>query len=152
MKLLRVPITRLKANKTFILIRRSKFMEITKINGEEIKIGKTSITVKGDNSKTIGVIRSCTIINNSLAPRILFEISRKLKEKNINLMSLYNRLVVVDENYYFLYNLRKNDFVEKYAIKNPEIFQADINKVKEQDELANSCARSGMIQIIKCRY
>lgn len=25
-------------------------MEITKINGEEIKIGKTSITVKGDRS------------------------------------------------------------------------------------------------------
>ena len=127
-------------------------MEITKINGEEIKIGKTSITVKGDNSKTIGVIRNCTIINNSLAPRILFEISRKLKEKNINLMSLYNRLVVVDENYYFLYNLRKNDFVEKYAIKNPEIFQADINKVKEQDELANSFIKSGIIQIVKCRY
>lgn len=127
-------------------------MEITKINGEEIKIGKTSITVKGDNSKTIGVIRSCTIINNSLAPRILFETSRKLKEKNINLMSLYNRLIAVDGNYYFLYNLRKNDFVEKYASKNPEIFQADINKAKEQDELANLCARSGMIQIIKCRY
>lgn len=127
-------------------------MEITKINGEEIKIGKTSITVKGDNSKTIGVIRSCTIINNSLAPRILFEASRKLKEKNINLMSLYNRLIAVDGNYYFLYNLRKNDFVEKYASKNPEIFQADINKAKEQDELANLCARSGMIQIIKCRY
>lgn len=82
-------------------------MEITKINGEEIKIGKTSIIVKGDNSKTIGVIRSCTIINNSLAPRILFEISRKL---------------------------------------------AEINKVKEQDELANSCVRSGIIQIVKCRY
>lgn len=127
-------------------------MEITKINGEEIKIGKTSITVKGDNSKTIGVIRNCTIINNSLAPRILFEISRKFKEKNINLMSLYNRLVAVDGNYYFLYNLRKNDFVEKYAIKNPEIFQADINKVKEQDELANSCVKSGIIQIVKCRY
>lgn len=127
-------------------------MEITKINGEEIKIGKTSITIKGDNSKTIGVIRNCTIINNSLAPRILFEISRKLKEKNINLMSLYNRLVAVDGNYYFLYNLRKNDFVEKYAIKNPEIFQADINKVKEQDELANLCVKSGIIQIVKCRY
>lgn len=28
-------------------------MEITKINGEEIKIGKTSITVKGNNSKII---------------------------------------------------------------------------------------------------
>jgi len=127
-------------------------MEITKINGEEIKIGKTSITIKGDNSKTIGVIRNCTIINNSLAPRILFEISRKLKEKNINLMSLYNRLVTVDGNYYFLYNLRKNDFVEKYAIKNPEIFQADINKVKEQDELADLCIKSGIIQIVKCRY
>lgn len=127
-------------------------MEITKINGEEIKIGKTSITVKGDNSKTIGVIRNCTIINNSLAPRILFEISRKFKEKNINLMSLYNRLVAVDGNYYFLYNLRKNDFVEKYAIKNPEIFKADINKVKEQDELADLCIKSGIIQIVKCRY
>lgn len=127
-------------------------MEITKINVEEIKIGKTSITIKGDNGKTIGVIRNCTIVNNSLAPRILFEISHKLKEKNINLMSLYNRLVAIDGNYYFLYNLRKNDFVEKYASKNPEIFQAEINKVKEQDELANLCVRSGIIQIIKCRY
>lgn len=45
-----------------------------------------------------------------------------------------------------------NDFVEKYASKNPEIFQAEINKVKEQDELANSCVRSGIIQIVKCRY
>lgn len=47
---------------------------------------------------------------------------------------------------------KQNDFVEKYAIKNPEIFQAEINKVKEQDELANLCVRSGIIQIVKCRY
>lgn len=127
-------------------------MEITKINGEEIKIGKTSITVKGDNSKTIGVIRNCTVINNLLPPRTLFEVAYKLRKKNIKVMDFYNRLVVVDGNYYFLYNLRKNDFVEKYAIKNPEIFQADINKVKKQDELADLCVKSGIIQIIKCRY
>lgn len=127
-------------------------MEITKINGEEIKIGKTSITVRGDNGKTKGVIRNCIVINNSLPPRILFDISRIFRRRNINLMSLYNRLVAVEGNYYFLYNLRKNDFVEKYASKNPEIFQADIEKVREQDELADLCVRSGMIQIIKCRY
>lgn len=127
-------------------------MEITKINGEEIKIGKTSITIKGDNGKTKGVIKNCTVINNLLPPRTLFEVAYKLRKKNIKVMDFYNRLVAVDGNYYFLYNLRKNDFVEKYAIKNPEIFQADINKVKEQDELANLCVKSGIIQIVKCRY
>ena len=127
-------------------------MEITKINGEEIKIGKTSITVRGDNGKTKGVIRNCIVINNSLAPRILFDISHKFRQKNINLMSLYNRLVAVEGNYYFLYNLRKNDFVEKYASKNPEIFQADIKRVEEQDKLADLCVKSRIIQIIKCRY
>lgn len=127
-------------------------MEITKINGEEIKIGKTSITVKGDNGKTKGVIKNCNVINNLLPPRTLFEVAYKLRKKNIKVMDFYNRLVAVDGNYYFLYNLRKNDFVEKYAIKNPEIFQAEINKVKEQDELANLCVRSGIIQIVKCRY
>lgn len=127
-------------------------MEITKINGEEIKIGKTSITVKGDNGKTKGVIKNCNVINNLLPPRTLFEVAYKLRKKNIKVMDFYNRLVAVDGNYYFLYNLRKNDFVEKYAIKNPEIFQAEINKVKEQDELANLCVRSGIIQVIKCRY
>ena len=127
-------------------------MEITKINGEEIKIGKTSITVKSDNGKTKGDIKNCTVINNLLPPRTLFEVAYKLRKKNIKVMDFYNRLVAVDGNYYFLYNLRKNDFVEKYAIKNPEIFQADINKVKEQDELANLCVKSGIIQIVKCRY
>ena len=127
-------------------------MEITKINGEEIKIGKTSITVKGDNGKTKGVIKNCNVINNLLPPRTLFEVAYKLRKKNIKVMDFYNRLVAVDGNYFFLYNLRKNDFVEKYAIKNPEIFQAEINKVKEQDELANLCVRSGIIQVIKCRY
>lgn len=127
-------------------------MEITKINGEEIKIGKTSITVKGDNGKTKGVIKNCNVINNLLPPRTIFEVAYKLRKKNIKVMDFYNRLVAVDGNYYFLYNLRKNDFVEKYASKNPEIFQAEINKVKEQDELANSCVRSGIIQIVKCRY
>lgn len=127
-------------------------MEITKINGEEIKIGKTSITVKGDNGKTKGVIKNCNVINNLLPPRTLFEVAYKLRKKNIKVMDFYNRLVAVDGNYYFLYNLRKNDFVEKYAIKNPEIFQAEINKVKEQDELADLCIRSGIIQIVKCRY
>lgn len=127
-------------------------MEITKINGEEIKIGKTSITVKGDNGKTKGVIKNCNVINNLLPPRTLFEVAYKLRKKNIKVMDFYNRLVAVDGNYYFLYNLRKNDFVEKYAIKNPEIFQVEINKVKEQDELANLCVRSGIIQVIKCRY
>ena len=67
-------------------------------------------------------------------------------------MSLYNRLVAVEGNYYFLYNLRKNDFVEKYASKNPEIFQADIKGVEEQDKLADLCVKSEIIQIIKCRY
>lgn len=127
-------------------------MEITKINGEEIKIGKTSITVRGDNGKTKGVIRNCIVINNSLPPRILFDISRIFRRRNINLMSLYNRLVAVEGNYYFLYNLRKNDFVEKYASKNPEIFQADIKGVEEQDKLADLCVKSEIIQIIKCRY
>lgn len=127
-------------------------MEITKINGEEIKIGKTSITIKNDNGKTKGVIRNCIVINNSLPPRILFDMSRIFRRRNINLMSLYNRLVAVEGNYYFLYNLRKNDFVKKYASKNPEIFQADIKGVEEQDKLADLCVRSGMIQIIKCRY
>lgn len=127
-------------------------MEITKINGEEIKIGKTSITVRGDNGKTKGVVRNCIVINNSLAPRILFDISHKFRQKNINLMSLYNRLVAVEDNYYFLYNFRKNDFVEKYASKNPEIFQADIKRVEEQDKLTDLCVKSGIIQIIKCRY
>jgi hypothetical protein len=127
-------------------------MEITKINGEEIKIGKTSITVKGDNGKTKGVIKNCNVINNLLPPRTLFEVAYKLRKKNIKVMDFYNRLVAVDGNYYFLYNLRKNDFVEKYAIKNPEIFQAEINKVKEQDELADLCIKSGIIQIVKCRY
>ena len=127
-------------------------MEITKINGEEIKIGKTSITVKGDNGKTKGVIKNCNVINNLLPPRTLFEVAYKLRKKNIKVMDFYNRLVAVDGNDYFLYNLTKNDFVEKYAIKNPEIFQAEINKVKEQDELANLCVRSGIIQIVKCRF
>lgn len=127
-------------------------MEITKINGEEIKIGKTSITVKDDNGKTKGVIKNCNVINNLLPPRTLFEVAYKLRKKNIKVMDFYNRLVAVDGNYYFLYNLRKNDFVEKYAIKNPEIFQAEINKVKEQDELADLCIKSGIIQIVKCRY
>ena len=95
-------------------------MEITKINGEEIKIGKTSITVKGDNGKTKGVIKNCNVINNLLPPRTLFEVAYKLRKKNIKVMDFYNRLVAVDGNYYFLYNLRKNDFVEKYAIKNPD--------------------------------
>ena len=127
-------------------------MEITKINGEEIKIGKTSITIKGDNGKTKGVIKNCTVINNLLPPRTLFEVAYELRKKNIKVMDFYNRLVAVDGNYYFLYNLRKNDFVEKYASKNPEIFQAEINKVKKQDELADLCVKSGMIQIVKCRY
>jgi hypothetical protein len=52
-------------------------MEITKINGEEIKIGKTSITVKSDNGKTKGVIKNCTVINNLLPPRTLFEVAYK---------------------------------------------------------------------------
>ena len=127
-------------------------MEITKINGEEIKIGKTSITIKGDNGKTKGVIKNCTVINNLLPPRTLFEVAYELRKKNIKVMDFYNRLVAVDGNYYFLYNLRKNDFVEKYTTKNPEIFQAEINKVKKQDELADLCVKSGMIQIVKCRY
>ena len=127
-------------------------MEITKINGEEIKIGKTSITIKGDNGKTKGVIKNCTVINNLLPPRTLFEVAYELRKKNIKVMDFYNRLVAVDGNYYFLYNLRKNDFVEKYASKNPEIFQAEINKVKKQDELADLCIKSGIIQIVKCRY
>lgn len=51
-------------------------MKITELNGQHAKISKSSITVKGNDGKTIGVITHCY----ELAPRDASEIWSKVRK------------------------------------------------------------------------
>lgn len=62
-------------------------MKITDIKGQRIHLGKTSITVKGDDGKTVGVVTNCLIFSNQ-PPRMTlmvhekFHLPPKRDEKN----------------------------------------------------------------------
>lgn len=124
-------------------------MEIKAINGDYIKIGKTSITVKKqeDITKTRGICTNCTIITKGCSPRLTMELHQKLSKYNLRI--IFDKMVLNNGDLFYLYDLSLEDFVlqnQKYI----ENFSKELKHIEDEKILCEQLIKAGII-IIKCR-
>ena len=124
-------------------------MDIKTINGDYIKLGKTSITVKKqeDISKTKGVITNCTIITKNCSPRTTLEIHQKLSKYNLRI--IFDKMVLNNGDLYYLYDLSLEDFIEQNQ-KYIQNFGNEIKHIEDEKILCEQMEKAGVV-VIKCR-
>ncbi len=124
-------------------------MNVKEINGEYIKIGKTSITVKKqeDISKTKGVITNCTIIAKNCSPRTTLELHQKLSKYNLRIV--FDKMVLNNGDLFYLYDLSLEDFVKQNQ-KHIEHFSKELKHIEDEKILCEQMVKAGVV-VIKCR-
>lgn len=123
-------------------------MDIKTINGDYIKIGKTSITVKKEDiPKTKGVITNCTIIAKGCSPRVTMELHQKLSKYNLRIV--FDKMVLVGGVLYYLYDLSLEDFVNQ-NLKYIENFGNELKHIEDEKILCEDMVKAG-VTIVKCR-
>src|SRR5574344_728599 len=124
-------------------------MDIKTINGDYIKLGKTSIIVKKqeDISKTKGVITNCTIVTKNCSPRTTLEIHQKLSKYNLRI--IFDKMVLNNGDLFYLYDLSLEDFISQNQ-KYIEHFKNETIHIEEEQKLCEDMGKAGVI-IIKCR-
>ena len=124
-------------------------MNVKEINGEYIKIGKTSITVKKqeDIRKTKGVITNCTIITKNCSPRLTLELHQKLSKYNLRI--IFDKMILNNGDLFYLYDLSLEDFINQNQ-KYIENFGNEIKHIEDEKILCQKLEQAG-VSIIKCK-
>lgn len=92
--------------------------EIKDCIGKNVKISKSSITIKGDNNKTCGVVRNITSLYN-MQPNKQMDIIARWKKMCLNreyLMQIgLDNIIIKDNNIYVFRKLQTIQHYEKYG-------------------------------------
>lgn len=89
-------------------------MKISDIVNTSIKISVHSITVKGENGKTAGVVRD-VVPYTELRTNEQMKYWRKLREYSMLTPECLKRLIMHDGELYYLHNLKPLEFYETYC-------------------------------------
>lgn len=117
-------------------------MIITDIHGENIKIGKSSITVKDSNGKTKGVITNCKAFS-AMSPTDKMQ----LKKSGIPLDESRN-CIIQNGDIYYLLDLRLENWIKQQ--KYPETFTRELAITAERRRAAGEIMKNKGITIIEC--
>lgn len=114
--------------------------------GKEIKIGKTSITIKGENGKTCGVVRDIKKFIDLQANKQIdyFKLLRKSGvwgNKKIDI----NNVIINDETIYIFRNLKEKQHYKKYGYIDAE----EKERIEKTNNIYNSLSEYG-IKVIEC--
>lgn len=107
-------------------------MKMQDLENQKIKIGKTSVTVIGDNGKTAGIVRNVKTWA-TMQPRDTFDVWKRIK--SIFASGKADRLVLDGNDLYYVYNTRSENLI-KYKPAFADLLQGSINKEKEVERLA----------------
>lgn len=113
---------------------------------EEIKIGKTSITIKNkETGKTKGIVRNITKFKD-IQPNKQIDYFKRLKELNLwrNRIVNMNNVLIQDGEIIVFRNMRSSDFYKQYG------FVDNTEKEKHEKENAFYEELSKKIQVIHC--
>jgi hypothetical protein len=116
-------------------------MIITDIHGENVKIGKSSITVKGDNGKTKGIVTNCKAFS-AMSPADKMQ----LRKAGISLDESRN-CIIQNGNIYYLHNTHFENWIKQQ--KHPEIFARELATVERLRNTAEAMHNKG-ITVIEC--
>lgn len=115
---------------------------------KQIKIGKTSITIKDDRGKTCGIVKDIRLFNDIPLNKQsdYFRILKKLGVwGNRNFKS--NECVIDDETIYIFRNLKTDEFVEKFGF----ISEGEEKYYNERVTMYNNIINSNEnIEVIEC--
>ena len=122
--------------------------EIKDCKNKQIKIGKTSITIKDDKGKTCGIVKNIRLFNDIQANKQIdyFHILKKLGVwGNRNFKS--NECIVDNGTIYIFRNLKTDEFVEKYGF----FSDSEEKHYKEREVMYNNISNSNEnIEVIEC--
>lgn len=104
-------------------------MNIKELQGKEIKISKNSITAKGENGKTCGIVRNVSKLMD-LPPRKVFEFAKKIDNNFRSEVCICEDEIVVFNNLSTLVNLARL----------PELYAEQEKKMIERKEKAEKFA------------
>lgn len=116
-----------------------------------VKLNRTSITVKDESGKTVGVITNCKT-KASLSPREAFSVLGELKAKGLThneAMEIISDIAVKDDEIYYFWNQSLNHFVEQYG--NMEGFETEKSHLTIQKERVAKL-ESLHIPVIRCFF
>lgn len=115
-------------------------MEITKIEGKHVKIGKTSITVKSpETGKTCGVVRNICKFSDLQTNR-MSNYFKKLRDAGVwgsRIDGLLDCVIVVGNQLYFLHNLNPINAYNKYFVGH-EGFESEKNQHEKRLRIAEN--------------
>lgn len=122
--------------------------EIKDCIGKNVRIGKTSITIKSDNGKTCGVVQDILKFKNIQANNQInyFHMLKKVGawgNKNFDI----NTCIVKDGKMYVFRNMKTIQFHEKYGYFSEDEKQ----KAEEQEAIYNALIAAG-IEVIECVF
>lgn len=122
-------------------------MEILECRGRKVKISRGSITVKGDNGKTCGVVRNIISLYN-IQPNRQFRFYDELRHKGLNSMKIgLDNIIIKDDTLYFFRNISRKLFYEKYGC-----FSEDEKRSAEEQEILYKQITEAGYNVIECIY
>lgn len=122
-------------------------MKMENLIGKTVKICPHSITVKGDNGKTAGVVRDTCVWKN-LPNRTTFEYFKKIKEAGIWGTNLLENLVFCDNKMYFLHDIGALERYEKYFGDRPEKWPNETKRYNERKKIVEKA--NAIFTVIPC--
>lgn len=118
-------------------------MDIEMLKGKRVKICPRSITCKDVNGKTCGVVNDvCSFLN--LPARYQFDLCRKFNRHTVNIHNVYVRN---NKELFYLLDLRKIEFYERY-IQGHDSFETDDNNYHNMIQGAKEAEKS--MKVIPC--
>ena len=120
--------------------------EIKDCTGKNVKISKSSITIKSEDGKTCGVVRN-TISLYNLQPNRQIEYCQKLRKLGLHGKISIKNCIIKDNIMYVFRNIKSKLFHEEHGYFSEEEKQ----KAQETEILYNLIKAAG-IEVIDCIY
>lgn len=125
-------------------------MKISEIENKTVKIGATSLAVKDDKGKLLGIVRDA-LRWKELSARTALPLFKKLGESGIWGTECINNVVFCDGELYYLHDLRKDQayYKLKEALDDCEYLENDTKHFRNRQDIKNRAEACG-IKVIPC--
>lgn len=125
-------------------------MKISEIENKNVKIGATSLSVKDDKGKFLGIVRDA-IRWKELSPRTTQALWKKLRESGLWGTEWVNNVVFYDGELYYLHDLGADQhyFKLKEILDDCEFLENDTKRFNNRQDIKNRAESNG-IKVMSC--
>ena len=120
--------------------------EIKDCIGKNVKISKSSITIKTEDGNTCGVVRNIVSLYDMQANKQM-EYYKKIKQAGLHGKISIKDCIIADGTMYIFRNIKSKLFHEKYGF----ISEEEKQKAEEMETIYNAIRTAG-IDVVECVY